>query len=101
MEILNENTLQKMISAKEEIVMIDVRTEEEVAEGKIADATNVDIYNPDFVDIMGEYDRSKTYVMICRSGARSGQACMHMMDLGFEKIYNLEGGMMGWTGETV
>ena len=99
MQVLNGNTLQKMIAANEEITLIDVRTEEEVAEGKIDGATNINIFNPDFADKIGEYDKSKTYVMICRSGARSGQACMHMMGMGFDKIYNLEGGMMSWTGE--
>lgn len=101
MEILNEITLQKMITAKEEIIMIDVRTEEEVTEGIIDGATNINIFNPDFADKIEEYDRSKTYVMICRSGARSSQACMQMSGMGFEKIYNLDGGMMGWTGEMI
>tara|TARA_B100000809_G_C14604798_1_gene338803 strand:- start:139 stop:444 length:306 start_codon:yes stop_codon:yes gene_type:complete len=101
MQILNGDTLQKMIAANEEITIIDVRTEEEVAEGKIDGATNINIFNPDFTDKIDEYDKSKTYVMICRSGARSSQACMQMMGLGFENLYNLEGGMMSWSGETV
>jgi rhodanese-related sulfurtransferase len=101
MEILKGEELQKMIASGEDLMLIDVRTEEEVAEGKIANTDNLDIRDPEFVDHIAEYDRDKTYVMICRSGGRSAQACMHMMDLGFKKIYNLEGGMLAWTGEQV
>lgn len=101
MEILSGNALQKMIASGEDITVIDVRTEEEVAEGMIPGAKHINIFNPDFADKIGEFDRSKTYAMVCRSGARSGQACMHMMGMGFEKIYNVEGGMMAWTGDRI
>ena len=101
MEILKGEELQKMIAAGEDLMLIDVRTEEEVAEGRIANTDNLDIRDPEFVDNIANYDREKTYVMICRSGGRSAQACMHMMDLGFKKIYNLEGGMLAWTGDKI
>lgn len=100
MEILKSNTLEKMIAANEEITIIDVRTEDEVAEGMIPNAININIFGAEFMTQIADYDMSKTYVMVCRSGARSGQACMQMMGLGFQKLYNLEGGMMGWTGAT-
>jgi len=90
-----------MIVDKAGITIIDVRTEDEIAEGMIENAHHLNIFNPDFMDKIDVFDKSKTYVMVCRSGARSGQACMKMMGLGFEKLYNLEGGMMNWTGEIV
>jgi rhodanese-related sulfurtransferase len=100
MEILSGIALQKMLSAKEDITVVDVRTDEEVAEGIIPGAKHINIFNPDFGEKMEAFDKTKTYAMVCRSGARSGQACMHMMGMGFEKVYNVEGGMMSWTGET-
>ncbi len=98
MEVINGNTLQKMIDNGEQVSVIDVRTPEEVAEGKIPGATNINIFDADFADRVSTLDKSNPYVMVCRSGARSGQACMHMMGMGFEKIYNLQGGMMMWGG---
>jgi len=99
MEVISANTLQKMMSNGEDVTVIDVRTPEEVAEGKIPGAINMNIFDPNFVNKIGELDKSKSYAMVCRSGARSGQACMHMMGAGFDKIHNLQGGMMMWTGE--
>lgn len=95
------NTLEKMMGEKADLVVIDVRTDEEVAEGMIEGAHHLNIFSPDFMTKIDEFDKSATYVMVCRSGARSGQACMQMMGLGFEKTYNLEGGMMSWRGATV
>lgn len=99
MEIISPNTLEKMIQSNEDIHLIDVRTDEEVAEGMIPNAVNINIFNPDFIDEIDQLDRNKKYIMICRSGARSGQACMQMMGMGFEKVYNLEGGMLNWHGD--
>ena len=91
--------LIKKLAAGENITVIDVRTPEEIAEGKIIGAATINIFDADFADKIGEYDKSKTYAMVCRSGARSGQACMHMESMGFENISNVEGGMMAWVGE--
>ena len=99
MEIISSTTLQKMLAENQDLTLIDVRTPEEIAEGMIPNAMHINIFDQDFMDRIEPLDRSKAYVMVCRSGARSGQACMQMMGVGFEKVYNLEGGMMGWTGE--
>jgi rhodanese-related sulfurtransferase len=42
-------------------------------------------------------DPGKTYVVYCRSGSRSRQACILMYTLGFTNLYNLTGGMKEWT----
>ena len=96
---LTSSELIEKLAAGEKITVIDVRTPEEVAEGKIIGATNINIFDADFADRIGQYDKSNTYAMVCRSGARSGQACMHMDSIGFENINNVQGGMMSWSGE--
>ncbi len=80
--------------------ILDVRTPEEVEEGYIPGATNIDIYlGQEFVDELEKLDKSKNYYVYCRSGNRSGQACAIMNSLGFENAYNLEGGFMNWDGD--
>ena len=80
-------------------VIIDVRTEEEVDEGHIPNAVHLDIFKgQEFIDALKDLDTDKSYYVYCRSGARSGQACSIMNQLGFEKAYNLMGGFSDWNG---
>ncbi len=81
-------------------IILDVRTEDEMAEGYIPNATHIDIYlGQGFIDELQKLDKSKNYYVYCRSGNRSGQACAIMNSIGFENAYNLEGGFMNWEGE--
>ena len=83
-----------------EAVILDVRTEEEFESGYIKGALNLDIRGgADFIASVEELDKSKSYFVYCRSGARSGQACQLMGQMGFENVYNLEGGVLAWQGD--
>ncbi|EIJ39692.1 rhodanese-like domain-containing protein [Galbibacter orientalis] len=83
-------------------VILDVRTEEEVEDGYIPNAINIDIYKGQgFLDEVEKLDKSKNYYVYCRSGARSAQACTLMNQLGFENTSNLLGGFSNWEGEVV
>lgn len=85
-----------------DVVVIDVRTPGEVAEGYIKGASHfIDYYGDDFQAKIKVLDKSKTYVMYCRSGGRSGNASKFMIDNGFKTVYNLEGGITDYTGEVV
>ena len=82
--------------------ILDVRTPEEMEEGYIPNATNIDIYlGQEFLDEVEKLDKSKNYYVYCRSGNRSGQACAIMNSLGFETAYNLMGGFLEWEGDIV
>ena len=81
-------------------VILDVRTEGEVADGKIPNTLHIDICKGQgFVDDVQKLDKSKNYYVYCRSGGRSAQACAVMNQLGFENAYNLMGGFNEWNGE--
>ncbi|MBT8184265.1 MAG: rhodanese-like domain-containing protein [Eudoraea sp.] len=80
--------------------ILDVRTPEEMEEGYIPGAANIDIYlGQEFLDEVEKLDKSKNYYIYCRSGNRSGQACAILNSLGFEQAYNLMGGFMEWEGD--
>ena len=82
--------------------ILDVRTDEEVAEKQIPNAKQMDIQNPPkFMEELQQLDASKNYYVYCRSGARSAQACAILKSQGFENCYNLLGGITEWEGETV
>ena len=97
---LSETEWVKLHDESEESVIIDVRTDDEFTTGYIEGAVNIDFYmGNEFISEIDKLDKSKSYFIYCKSGARSGQTCELMKQKGFKKVYNLEGGILGWTGE--
>lgn len=82
----------------ENAIILDVRTPEEVAKGKIAGALEMDFYSDDFNEQIATLDKNKTIFVYCASGGRSGKTMSKMSDMGFLEVYNLEGGMGAWLG---
>ena len=83
-------------------VVIDVRTPGEVAEGYIAGTKYfIDFNGANFTGEIQKLDKSKSYIVYCRSGGRSSKAASIMIENGFQQVYNLSGGVMNWTGELV
>ena len=100
MQDLTQNKWSEQLKTDEDAVILDVRTDEEVAEGYIPGAKQLDIYNAGaFMEKANEMDKSKNYYIYCRSGSRSAQACMILESIGFETTYNLLGGFSEWEGE--
>lgn len=98
---LSQQDWEEQLEKDTNAVILDVRTEEEIEEGIIPNAINLDIYKgQEFINELEKLDKSKNYYVYCRSGSRSGQACAIMNSIGFENAYNLEGGFMNWEGET-
>mgnify|MGYP001025515562 CR=1 FL=1 len=77
-------------------VVIDVRTPQEKADGDIPGSQLINLFDPSFAQNIDALDRDKTYIVFCRSGNRSKSACSLMAKKGFEKLYNLKGGIFGW-----
>jgi rhodanese-related sulfurtransferase len=94
---LKVNAFKEKMEASENAILIDVRTAEEIAQGKIEGALEMDFYQDDFQNKILELDRDKTYFMYCRSGNRSGKASKFMIENGFMKVYNLDGGYNDWS----
>jgi rhodanese-related sulfurtransferase len=76
--------------------IIDVREDDEVATGKISTAKHIPLGSIE--SRMNELDKSKEYIMVCRSGGRSGRAAQLLENQGFNVI-NMSGGMLAWEGE--
>lgn len=81
---------------EEDIQLIDVRTAQEVAGGKIADAANIDFNGANFQAELGKLDKSKKTLVYCAAGGRSGKAAQIMQEMGFKEVYDLEGGYGSW-----
>ncbi|CAM2009132.1 rhodanese-like domain-containing protein [Acanthopleuribacter pedis] len=77
-------------------VLLDVRKPNEFQEGHIEGAQNIDFYSETFKDDLDELDRNKTYLVYCRSGGRSGRTSDLMKKMGFQRVYDLRGGIIAW-----
>lgn len=74
--------------------IIDVREPREVINGKIQGAEIMPLAT--IPARMMELGQDENIVIVCRSGARSAQACGYLQQFGYDKVYNLYGGMMAW-----
>jgi rhodanese-related sulfurtransferase len=83
-------------SAEAGVVVLDVRTPAEFAEGHLANAINIDFQSGNFEAEISALDKTATYAVYCRSGNRSGQAVKVMADLGFTNLYDMDGGVIDW-----
>lgn len=75
---------------------VDVRTPREFEEGHIKGAENIDCLEKSFLSKMEKFDRNKPLYIYCRSGNRSGKAAAQLIDMGFSKVIDLQGGYKAW-----
>jgi rhodanese-related sulfurtransferase len=80
----------------DDLVVLDVRTPEEFAEGHLEGAVLVDFYAADFAEQLAALDTDVPYLVYCRSGNRSGQALGVMDQLGFNSAVDVDGGIVAW-----
>ncbi|HEC20465.1 MAG TPA: rhodanese-like domain-containing protein [Gammaproteobacteria bacterium] len=74
--------------------IIDVREMREIAQGTTPRAEALPLATLPMR--LSEFAPDEKLVFICRSGARSAQACVFLKQQGFENVFNLRGGMIGW-----
>lgn len=88
---------QSLIDKNKYLVILDVRTPGEFHAGHIEGAQLLDVTQDSlFQEGIKTMDKSKTYLVYCRSGQRSRKACSLMQDQGISDVYNLEEGYLGW-----
>ena len=90
-------TAKRIISQSKDLIIIDVRTPDEIALGKIGNALEMDIKSPDFKSNLDKLDRNKQYLVYCHAGGRSTNAMEIMKTMGFKQVYNLESGYRSWS----
>ena len=88
-------TLNKWIAKRKDLVLIDVGTSGDFAEGHIAGSILLPI-NGSFIEKSKSLPKGKTYILVCPTGGRSLRAAKLMIENGFEKVYNLKGGVADW-----
>jgi phage shock protein E len=104
LELTSVSAVADIVTAPpDNLVILDIRTPEEFATGHIPGAINIDYYSPDFEQKLRTLNLDVPYVMYCNSGNRSANALPLMDSIGFEEVYELDGGIQAWyaAGEPV
>lgn len=95
-ELLDVTDYKKAVINKD-VQLVDVRTAREYRRGHLGNALNIDFYSKSrFETAFNKLDKSKPVYLYCRSGHRSRKAAMKLIAMGFNKIYDLEGGLNNW-----
>lgn len=90
--------VEEMLHKESDVILIDVREDEEVAQGMIEGALHIPLNQiPEKAESL---DKTKEYILVCRSGARSLNAALYMEEKGFH-VSNMVGGMLDWNGEVI
>ena len=77
-------------------MVIDVRTADEYNTGHIKGAINLPL---DIINTI-TYDKEENLIIYCASGKRSLEAVNTLVNMGYTHLYNLDGGMLNWGGDT-
>jgi rhodanese-related sulfurtransferase len=96
MQTITIDEVHKRLAAGEKLNLVDVREPHENAEFNIGGVLHplgkVQNFEVDQLDAM----KDEEVIVYCRSGNRSGQACLLLETLGFTNVKNLTGGMLAW-----
>ena len=80
----------------ESLTLLDVREEWELGVASVPDVVHIPM--GEVADRLGELDRSREVVVLCRSGRRSLQVANFLQQNGFQAV-NLAGGILAWSRE--
>ena len=95
MKTITTKEVEERLRAGEPLRIIDMREQDEAAAGKIPGAVNIPL---GFIEFrMHELDKKEEYILVCRSGGRSGRAAEFLDSHGY-RVVNMTGGMLAWEG---
>jgi len=94
-QLLSAEDLHKMMTGDADLVLVDVRAPQEYEDSHINGAINIPV--ADLRTRYNELDRDKPIVLICSSGNRSSLGVSILEQHGFQKVYNVAGGMTGYS----
>lgn len=95
-QLLTPEEAKTAMAEEENLILVDVRTPQEFAGGSIEGAENIDYFDKDFKRKFSKFDKDEPIYIICQSGNRSGKAGKILSEMGFQEIYDIKGGFLGW-----
>jgi rhodanese-related sulfurtransferase len=96
LEEILPSEVKRLLKEGNKVSLIDVREDEEVAEGKIPEAAHIKM--GEIPDRLAEINKNEEHIIICRSGRRSENVAFFLQDQGY-KVKNMTGGMLAYNQE--
>lgn len=84
------------INSEKELQLVDVRTSDEYSVSHLKNAQNICVTNDDFKEKVAMLDKDEPVYVYCKKGGRSAQAALILKEMGFTKVYDLQGGIDNW-----
>ena len=81
----------------ENYTLLDVRTNEERINGYLSNSTHIDYNDKHFLEKIDLLDKNKPVYVYCKVGGRSLKASNKLIQIGFQNVYNLQGGFLRWS----
>jgi rhodanese-related sulfurtransferase len=95
--VLSKSEFGDRLAKADDYVLVDVRRPEEYEDGHIEGAININFLDPAVFEAQfSKMDTTQTLMIYCRSGSRSRRSAEKLREMGFKKIYDLEGGYLNW-----
>ncbi len=93
---INVDQLKKKLENQKDIILLDVRFEEELNYGKIKYSIMIPLPElPNKLNLIENY-KNKEIIVYCRSGNRSAKATEFLLKSGYKNVKNLIGGILAW-----
>ena len=98
MEEITPTELKQRLDNGDDLQIIDVREDSEVAIGRIPNSKHIRL--AEVLSRMDEIDPNRETIVHCKMGGRSARAIDALQRSGFKgKLLNLKGGIIGWSNE--
>jgi UPF0176 protein len=97
---IKPNTLKAWLDEKKDFILLDTRNRYELDFGSFAGAKDLGLSHfSEFPTAIDKLDKQKPIVMFCTGGVRCEKASLYMLNHGFNQVYQLEGGILGYFSE--
>ena len=98
-EMISPIDVYEAVYGEDSLQLVDVRTQEEYEVSHLKNAQNICVTSDDFKEKVATLDKQKPVYVYCKKGGRSAQAATILKEMGFTKVYDLQGGIASWKEE--
>lgn len=98
-EMISPIDVYEAVYGEDSLQLVDVRTQDEYEVSHLKNAQNICVTSNDFKKKVATLDKEKPVYVYCKKGGRSAQAASILKEMGFTKVYDLQGGITSWEQE--